>query len=57
MYVIKRLEMDGGKYVAKPGMDESYTFHIEKVVKFATKEEAENARCVENEVVVPLSDI
>jgi hypothetical protein len=56
MYVIKRTDQGGG-YVARPGMQSSYTVHVEHVRKFATREEAESNRCPGNEVVVPLETL
>jgi len=56
MYVIKRTDQGGG-YVAKSGMDNSYTTHVEHVRKFATREEAESNRCPGNEVVVQLETL
>lgn len=55
-YVIKRTDQSGG-YVAKPGLKESYIKDIEKVRVFATLEEAQRERCVENEIVVPMDEI
>lgn len=55
-YVIKRTDQGGG-YVAKRGMKESYTKDVEKVRVFATLEEAERNLCIGNEVVVPVNKI
>jgi hypothetical protein len=55
-YVIKRTDQAGG-YVAKPGLKESYTKNIEKVRVFETMEKAQQNRCIENEIVVPIDEI
>lgn len=55
-YVIKRTDQGCG-YVAKRGLKESYTRDIEKIRVFATMEDAQRERCVENEVVVPMDEI
>jgi hypothetical protein len=55
-YVIKRTDQGGG-YVAKRGLKESYTKDIEKVRVFATRKRAEESLCIENEVVVPMDEI
>lgn len=55
-YVIKRTDQGGG-YVAKRGLKESYTKDIEKVRTFATIEEAERNLCIGNEVVIPVDEI
>ena len=55
-YVIKRTDQGGG-YVAKRGMKESYTKDIEKVRTFATIEEAERNLCIGNEIVIPVDEI
>jgi hypothetical protein len=53
MYALLRTDQRGG-YVAKEGLNVSYTFDIRKVRKFMTKEDAEMNRCPGNEVVVPI---
>lgn len=55
-YVIKRTDQSGG-YVSRPGLKESYTKNIEKIRVFATMEDAQRERCVEDEVVVPMDEI
>lgn len=55
-YVIKRTDQGGG-YVAKRGLKESYTKDIEKVRVFATLEKAERNLCIGNEIVVPVDEI
>ena len=55
-YVIKRTDQGGG-YVAKRGLKESYTKNIQKVRTFATIEEAERNLCIGNEIVVPVDEI
>ena len=55
-YVIKRTDQGGG-YVARRGLPESYTKDIEKVRTFATIEEAERNLCIGNEVVIPVDEI
>lgn len=57
MYIIKRIDEDGGGYVARTDSRQSYTQNIDLVRIFKTKKEAERNRCVENEVVVPLDEI
>lgn len=56
MYVIKRTDQGGG-YVAKQGLRSSYTCNINKVRFFSTKEEAEQNRCPENEVIVTFPEL
>ena len=55
-YVIKRTDQGGG-YVAKRGMKESYTKDIGKVRVFATLEEAERSLCIGNEIIVSVDEI
>lgn len=55
MYVLKL--KGGGKYVAKSGYSYAYTNHIEKIRKFATKEEAEQNCCTENEIIIPIEEV
>ena len=43
MYVLRRNE--DGKYVAKPGMHNSYTNRLELAQVFDTKEKAEGSAC------------
>ena len=55
MFVLKR---DGdGAYVAKNGIGLSYTKKLELADIFKTREDADRSRCVENEKIVPLSEI
>jgi hypothetical protein len=53
MYVLKRTDQGGG-YVAKPGRNSSYTMVVRNMQKFNTVEEANNNRCPDNEVAVPI---
>jgi len=55
MYLLKRIE--DGRFVAKRGMANSYTFDITDIRIFATRKAAELNRCVENEVIVSLEDM
>lgn len=52
MYVIKRTSAGGG-YVARPGSRHSYTRSIDRARLFRTRDEANDNRCVTNEIVVP----
>jgi len=56
MYIIRRVDQGGG-YVAKAGMKESYTFDIKKMRKFSTRAEAQKELCIENEVVEPIENV
>ena len=56
MYVLKRIDQGGG-YVAVSGHKTSYTKSVYYMKGFATREEAESNRCVENEVIVDLNDL
>lgn len=54
MYVLKRNE--DGKYVAKPGMHNSYTNRLENAQLFDTQEQAEGSACG-NEHAVSVNSI
>lgn len=56
MYLLKRTDQGGG-YVSKPGLKEAYTTNLDKVRIFTSKEDAERNRCIENEIIIPLSDL
>lgn len=53
-YILKRTDQGGG-YVARSGHASSYTKNIEHVRTFATREEAEKHRCVDNEIIVDMA--
>lgn len=55
MFVLKRI--DDGAYVAVPGAVKSYTMRLEEAKVFGSWQEAERNRCIENEYIVPLSDV
>lgn len=55
MFVIRRME--DGKFVARPGMQESYTWFLQKAQVFKTREQAQACACDGNERVVDLDDI
>jgi len=55
MFLLKRIS--DGRFVAKRGRANSYTFDITHVRIFATRGAAERDRCVENEIIVPLEDL
>ena len=55
-YVIQRTDQGGG-YVSKQGLKESYTKNIEKVRVFTTREAAEKNSCIGNEIVINLNKI
>lgn len=55
MYLLKRVS--DGRFVAKSGMESSYTIAINNVKIFPTREAAERNRCGENEIIVPLEDL
>lgn len=55
MYVIRRME--DGKFVARPGMRESYTWFLQEAQVFKTREQAKDCACGGNERVVNLDDI
>lgn len=52
MYIIKRIEKDGGGYVAKDGSEHSYTYDITKAKTFKTLEAAELNCCPDNEIIL-----
>ena len=52
MYILKRVP--DGAYVAKKGSRGSYTPYLQRARVFATIEEADRNRCVENEVIVSI---
>ncbi len=52
MYVIKRIEKDGGGYVAKDGSEHSYTHYLPEAKIFKTIEAAELNRCPDNEIIL-----
>jgi len=54
MFVLKRTS--DGKYVAKPGSNNSYTKYLQHARVFRTREEAERDRCPENERIVEVQD-
>ena len=54
MYVLVRTDQGGG-YVAPPGSDKSYTQDLTRARIFKTKEEAEQDRCVGNEVIMEVA--
>jgi hypothetical protein len=51
------LRREDGKFVARPGFQESYTADILKARVFPSHFSAESDRCIENEQVVSLSDL
>ncbi len=53
MYVIKRLDYQGGGYVSKPNMEKSYTNTVKDMKKYETLYDAEKD-CCDNETPVPL---
>jgi len=55
MYVIKRTDQGGG-YLSEPGSKNAYTFSVNQVRLFPTKEAAELEKCPDNEVVLPASE-
>ena len=55
MYLLKRTDHGGG-YVSENGHKASYTNNLRYAKKYHTKEQAENDRCIENEVIVLLDD-
>jgi hypothetical protein len=58
MYVIICTQgRHAGRYVTKPGSDNSYTPNIQNAGLFKTRDAAEREKCVDNEKVVDLSDI
>ncbi len=56
MYVLKRTDQGGG-YVSKPGSRSSYTRDLGRAEKFATKDEAVDNACPDNEVPVNLEHL
>lgn len=50
-YFIKRIDQRGG-YVSKPGSKGSYTSRLICAQAFETEEQANNNRCIENEIVI-----
>ncbi len=56
MFILKRTDQGGG-YVAPPGSLKSYVRNPVKARRFATREEADRNRCVENETIVALADL
>ena len=50
-YVIQRVTGRGG-FVRPPGSERSYTQNLAHARRYATYNEADRDRCVENEVVV-----
>jgi hypothetical protein len=54
-YVLVRME--DGLYVARPGMERSYTTDLVEALKFTSVKDAERNRCVESERVESLYDI
>jgi hypothetical protein len=56
MFVLQKTDGKGG-YVTPPGSEKSYTHDIANARIFSTREKAEAERCVENEIVVPLSNL
>ena len=56
MYIIQRTDQGGG-YVNRPGSRNSYTNSISRAQTFLTRKDAENDRCVENEIVVDLGKL
>ena len=51
MYLLRRTDQGGG-YVSESGSKSSYTHSVERARKFRTIEDAENNRCVENEIII-----
>lgn len=49
-YFIRRTE--DKKYVARSGSEHSYTANLAKAQAYATREDAEKDRCIENEYIV-----
>lgn len=49
-FVIQRTSDD--KYVSRPGMEHSYTEHLEDARLFASHDEARREYCVENERIL-----
>jgi hypothetical protein len=54
MFVIQR---NDGAFVAKPGNHSSYTRDLQEAWTFATREEAKQQLCPENETIVNVADI
>ena len=53
MYILKRTDQGGG-YVAPRGSNKSYVKNPREARIFRTINEAEQDRCIGNEVIIPL---
>ncbi len=55
-YVLKRTDQGGG-FVSKPGSKNSYTNNILRAKIFRTRDDAEQDRCIGNEIIINTDEL